>query len=181
MFRLSNLVTALFGIIAALGTLLGIGSLGNANRTATISGDDSLTTEQPGPASGSTAATDQGRPLTVQESIAQLAARQVPQNATNSDGTAVTTTATTEASATRTTGQNPSAPFVVQGEGAVLSVEPEAPTTPSEATAIQLDPSPGTATAPSTVPSQPPVAQAPPAETTPAPAPAPRTPVRAMW
>ena len=159
MFRLSNLVTALFGVIAALGTILGISSLSSANRTAITPDSNSGPAEQL-PSTTGTAVT----PLSIQESIAQ-AARQVGQNATTSQTAG-------------TTAQNPSAEFVVQGEGAVMTTEPAPPSTPSEATATALDPSPGvptTPSAPATVPSQPPVAQ-----TVPAPATQP-APVKAMW
>lgn len=173
MFRLSNLVTALFGIIAALGTILGIGSLGNASKTV----------KQPSELDPTIAATQLNGTtgLTVQDSLAQSGARQVGQNATNS-GDAATAVTTTEDSAAKTTVQNPTAEFVVQGEGAVLTAEPAPPSTPSEATAAQLDPSPGATppAAPATVPSQAPVAQAPAPARTPEPAPAP-TPIRAMW
>ncbi len=175
MFRLSNLVTALFGIIAALGTILGIGSLGNASKTV----------KQPSELDPTIAATQLNGTagLTVQDSLAQSGTRQVGQNATNSGDTAASST-TTEDSAARTTVQNPTAEFIVQGEGAVLTTEPDPPSTPSEATAVQLDPSPGVTApaAPATVPSQAPVAQAPETARTPAPAPAPApVPVRAMW
>lgn len=171
MLKLSNLVTALFGIIAALGTILGIGSLGNANRIANPPSEqvnpDLDPTVAATPSNGITG-------LTAQDILGQSGSRQVGQSATNPSDAATTTA---EGSAAKTTAQNPSAEFVVQGEGAVLTAEPAPPSTPSEATAVQLDPSPGVA-APATVPTPEPVAQAPEPRTVPAPAPAP---VRAMW
>lgn len=180
MFKLSNLVTALFGIIAALGTILGIGSLGNIDRTATRSSDqpsdqatDPLSqeldpTQAASPRDSIASLTDPNSPA--QDNLAQSGSRQVGQNAINPADPA-----SPEASATRETAQNPSADFFLQGEGAVLTEEPAPPVTPDEAIAVQLDPSPGV-TAPATIPSPAPVAQAP--EVAPAPAPAP---VRAMW
>lgn len=182
MFKLSNLVTALFGIIAALGTILGIGSLGNIDGTATRSGDqpsDQLAdpanpdldpTQAASPRDSIASLTDPNSP--VQDSLSQSGNRQVGQNAINPADPA-----SPEASATRETVQNPTADFFTQGEGAVLTEEPAPPVTPDEAIAVQLDPSPGV-TAPATVPSPAPVAQAPEAEAAPAPAP---QPVRAMW
>jgi len=164
MFRLSNLVTALFGIIAALGAILGITSLGSVNRTATELGDPSV----PGAAPADSASPSDGvASLTAPNSSDPAAPRQVGQNAASTGTPIVTEDGSTSP-------ENPTAEFVAQGEGAVLTADPTQPTTPSEATAVQLDPSPGVATA--TVPA--PVAQAP--EATPAPAPAP-APVRAMW
>ncbi len=179
MFRLSNLVTALFGVIAALGTILGISSLGNASKIVKQPGEQ-LTQEQE-PSIAETLSNGIAG-LNSQDNIAQSGARQVGQNATNSADEATPAAAD---SAAKTTSQNPSADFFVQGEGAVLDAEPAPPSTPTEATAVQLDPSPGVVppTAPATVPTQAPVAQAPEAtERTPAPAPAPApVPVRAMW
>ncbi len=173
MLKLSNLVTALFGIIAALGTILGIGSLGNTSKTATQPKEQSLGQIAQDPTIATTP--DNGiTGLTLQDLLTQPGTRQVGQNATNPSEQATTPAPD---SAARETAQNPTADFIVQGEGAVLTAEPAPPSTPSEATAVQLDPSPGV-TAPATVPSQTPVAQAPELERTPAPAP---TPVRAMW
>lgn len=172
MFKLSNLVTALFGIIAALGTILGISSLGNASKTATQPSEPITQDLDP-----TIAATSSNgiTGLAAQDSVSQSGTRQVGQNATNPGETAP---AAAEDSAARTTAQNPTADFFVQGEGVVLTDEPAPPSTPTEATAVQLDPSPGV-TAPATVPAQAPIAQAPEPESPPAPAPA--VPVRAMW
>ncbi|NJN31058.1 MAG: hypothetical protein HC824_11990 [Synechococcales cyanobacterium RM1_1_8] len=180
MFRLSNLIKTIFGILAALAALVGIRDLAGNNNLArrepnadpTTSVESSLDPSQPQP------------PLSLGQSIA----RQIGQSASNlandlSPGEPVTTTDSTAAPAadstaagsapaadTTTTAQNPSAPFVVQPEGVEAAAEPSPPAEPSQATAQELDPSPA-----ATPPAAAPVASAPPA-----PAPAP-TPVKAMW
>ncbi|NJN22791.1 MAG: hypothetical protein HC812_18485 [Leptolyngbya sp. RL_3_1] len=170
----SNLITGLFGIITALSAILGISSLGNADRTA-LQPSKPLSQEADAPPDATPNAGAES--LTAQDLLTPSAPRQMDQSLTQSPATAPSDTAIAD-SAAGAAGQNPTADFFLQGEGAVLSDEPAPPATPSEAVAVQLDPSPGTPSASATVASPDPVVQAPAAE----PEPAPRTqPVRAMW
>lgn len=158
MFRLSNLITGLFGIVISGASLLGVAGLVNRNSNQLA--------EQP--------AAPEETPVIVQQPDGSGSApRQVGQSAVsvNPDGTITTTEPRRESpDSASPTATNPSAPFTAQPEGGVDIAQPPVPATPSSATAVQLDPTPAAA------PPATPLAEAQP----PAPASPPR-PIRAMW
>lgn len=170
MFRLSNLITALFGVVAAFAGILGIRGIANTALQRDQQPPNAQESVSRGP---NTTGLDTAAPRQVGQNAAALNASSgdpstaAPAAETATPGAAPEVAAQTAPPAGETA-TSPSAAFTAQpASGGVEISSPPTLATPSTDAASQLDPTPAPAP-----PTASPVAS---------PAPAPATPVRAMW